>query len=308
MMSQIFISKDSCGFSHDSVRTYMGKSSGKIPHVLIVDRDMQQHRLLVGALRSIPYEVTVLENENQTYSRALLHLPDLIVLDLRLPKRQGLNIAQMLKGNPSTRHIPIIFVSALNEECDRLMGLKAGAVDYILKPYYVSEVQERIHIHISLSQQRAECFRSAAPPPLESLEKLMPANVTIKQIAKEYILSNMSDSTLKGMHIAAMLDLSVHHLNMVFEATEGLTVFEFIRNERMTRAAQMLKQTSMDIASIALEVGYPTPSNFSTKFKKFWQKSPLQYRIASQAGDYLSQSESLEEKGDGLKSADHGNR
>lgn len=268
----------------------MRNSSGKVPHVLIVDRNLQQHRPLVAALRGHSYNVTVLENENQTYSRALLQLPDLIVLDLLSPKRQGINIAQMLKGNPSTRHIPIIFVSALYEECDRLMGLKAGAVDYILKPYYVSEVQERIHIHISLSLQRSECLRSAVPPPPETLEQLIPANLTAKQIAKEFILSNISDSTLKGNDVAAILDLSIHHVNMVFEATEGLTVFEFIRKERMTRAARMLEQTSLSVADIALEVGYLTPSNFSTEFKKFWQKSPLQYRIASLRSDSPRQS------------------
>jgi len=74
---------------------------------------------------------------------------------------------------------------------------------------------------------------------------------------------------------------------MVFEAIDGITVFEFIRQERMTRAAGMLKQTSLSVAEIALAFGYSTSSSFSTEFKNYWKKPPLQYRIASQRGDAL---------------------
>lgn len=229
----------------------------------------------------------MLDTENQTYSRVLLQLPDLIVLDLRSPERHGIKVVQILKENPFTRHIPIIFLSSLYEEHDRLMGLKAGAVDYILKPYYVSEVQDRIHIHISLSQQRAGYLRSAPPPPSEANAQLLPANLTIKQIATQFILSNIGDSTLTASNVAKTLELSIPHLNMVFEATEGVTMFEFIRNERMNRAARMLKQTSLSVADIALSVGYALPSNFSSKFKKFWQKSPSQYRTTSLRGHAL---------------------
>ncbi len=278
--TQILISEDGCSCSHGSVKTYMSNSAGKIPHVLIVDRDLQQLRPLVAALRSIPYDITVLEHENQAYSRAQYQLPDLIVLDLRLPERQGLKVARMLKENPATAHIPLIFLSSLYEENDRVMGLRAGAVDYILKPYYVEEVQERIHIHITLAQKRAAALRDASPTAPQPVSELLPANLTIKQIATEFILSRISDSALKGSGVAATLGLSMHRLNMVFEAVDGITVFEFIRNERMTRAARMLEQTTLGVADIATEVGYPNSANFSTEFKKFWQKSPKQYRVA----------------------------
>jgi len=116
-----------------------------------------------------------------------------------------------------------------------------------------------------------------------------PANLTIKQIATEFILSRISDSALKGSGVAATLGLSMHRLNMVFEAVDGITVFEFIRNERMTRAARMLEQTTLGVADIATEVGYPNSANFSTEFKKFWQKSPTQLRAECQANPEVLQ-------------------
>ncbi|MGE8492738.1 MAG: DNA-binding response regulator [Comamonas sp.] len=263
----------------------MSNSEIKVPHVMIVDRDLQQLRLLVTALRSLSYTVSVIENESQVYTRILLQIPDLVLMDVRLPDRSNIKVARLLQENASTRYIPILFISALSDKEDRLLGLRAGAVDYILKPYYVDEVLERVRIHIALARKRTglEQHTADAVRAWHIPSGILSANMSIKQVATEFIIHHLSDSTLKGGDVAASLGLSTHRLNMVFEATVGMTVFEYIRKERMSRAAMMLETGSLGVADIATEVGYANSGNFSTEFKKFWKRSPKQYRMAFQA-------------------------
>ncbi len=263
------------------------------PHILIVDDDPDQLRLLVAALRNSAYRVSVALNGDQGYARAAVLLPDLILLDVRMPGRNGVTIARLLKTNPATQHIPIIFLSALVDQDDRLSGLRAGGVDYITKPFFVEEIQERIRIHLTLSKPAVLQGAPAAQPgqaaPLALPPGQSPANLTLKQVATEFILSHIQDPALKSSDVAASLGLSIRRLNMVFEACDGLSAFEFIRQERMRRAALMLAQSTLSIADVALEVGYLNSANFSTEFKKFWQKSPTQLRTECQANPEVLQ-------------------
>ncbi|WP_354448870.1 response regulator transcription factor [Ottowia thiooxydans] len=251
-----------------------------------MDDDPDQLRLLVAALRNASYRVSVALNGDQGYARATVLLPDLIFLDVRMPGRNGITIARLLKGNPATQDIPIIFISALINQDERLAGLRAGAVDYICKPFHVDEILERTRIHLSLSQRK-----STLPP--DTAEKnivlegktptaSLPTNLLLRQIASEYIFSHIHEPSLKSSDVASSMQVPMRRLNALFETSDGTSVFEFIRQERMRRAALMLGQSTLTIAEIAIEVGYPNPANFSTEFKKFWKKSPTQFRNESQ--------------------------
>ena len=264
----------------------MSHSEIRSPHILIVDDDPDQLRLLVATLRDTSYRVSVALDGDQGYARATALIPDLILLDVRMPGRNGTTIARLLKANPATRHIPIVFLSAMADEQERLAGLRAGAVDYVAKPFSVDEILERIRIHLSLSQGKSPSIAEykdshpsrgdrAAPNPL-------PANLILKQVATEFILNHINDPSLKSSDVAASLRVSVRRLNAVFEACGGLSAFEFIRQERMRRAALMLGQSTLAVADVALEVGYANSANFSTEFRKFWGKSPTQLRNESQ--------------------------
>ncbi|MBK6614060.1 response regulator [Ottowia sp.] len=256
------------------------------PHILIIDDDPDQLRLLVAALRNTSYRVSVALDGDQGYARATVLLPDLILLDVRMPGRNGITIARLLKTNPATRHIPILFLSALTDQHERLAGLRAGAVDYIGKPFYVDEILERIRIHLILSQRKTPLAIEGTgidhPRSDDIPLNLLPANLMLKQVATEFILNHINESSLKSSDVASSLKVSMRRLNSVFEACAAMSVFEFIRQERMRRAALMLGQSTLAVADIAMEVGYANPANFATEFKKFWGKSPRQLRGESQ--------------------------
>ena len=272
----------------------MINSEAQPPHILIIDDDLDQLRLLIIALRNTPYRVSVALNGDQGYARATALLPDLIFLDVRMPGRSGITVARLLKTNPATEDIPILFLSALADNADRLEGLKAGGVDYINKPFDVDEILDRARIHLSLSRKNAKALpkdsdidhQRTDPPPATPA----PANSALKQVAVEFIFKHIGESSLKIADVSHNLGVSTRRLNAVFEDHDGISVFEFIRQERMRRAALMLGQTTLAVADISVEVGYANPANFSTEFKKFWKKSPKQLRSEFQLnGEVLSQ-------------------
>lgn len=271
-------------------------SNGEVqpPHILIVDDDPDQLRLLVTALRHASYRVSVALNGDQGYARATVLLPDLVLLDVRMPGRNGLAIARLLKTNPATQHIPVLFLSAMAGKNERLEGLRAGGVDYISKPFHVEEVLERTRIHLaislrknSLSLEKIDIEKSPLKDhsPLDS----SPANLTLKQVATEYILSQIHEPSLKSSDVSSHLGISLHRLNAIFEKYSGISAFEFIRKERMRRAALILGQSTLTIADAAMEVGYSNPANFSTEFKKFWDRSPTQLRNEYQENPEIMQ-------------------
>lgn len=264
------------------------------PHILIVDDNPDQLRLLVAALRNASYRVSVALNGDQGYARASILIPDLILLDVRMPGRSGIMIARLLKKNPATQHIPIIFLSAMTEKNERLEGLRAGGVDYISKPFHVEEVLERTRIHLEISQRKSTSFakssdRNAYPANEINPATLSSVNLTLKQVATDYILNHIQDSSLKSTDVAFHLRISLRRLNTVFEAFNHISAFEFIRQERMRRAALLLGQSTLAIADVAMEVGYSNPANFSTEFKKFWEKSPTQLRAEYQVNPEILQ-------------------
>lgn len=263
----------------------MNVSSAQTPHILIIDDDPDQLRLLIAALREAPYRVSVALKGDQGYARAIALMPDLILLDMRMPGRDGVAIARMLKSNPSTEHIPILFLSALTSQEARLAGLTAGAVDYITKPFFVDEMRERIRIHLSLSKRLAAIASEGAVDAFERSRtqpvKAVPVHAMLEQLAKDFIMQHLHEPALRATSVAASLHVPAQRMNAIFEKSNGLTIAEFIRQERMRRAAVMLAQSTLSVAEIAFEVGYENSANFSTVFKKFWGQSPLQMRKAA---------------------------
>ncbi|MGF6214429.1 response regulator transcription factor [Comamonas sp. 4034] len=257
------------------------------PHILIVDDDPDQLRLLIAALRNTSYRVSVALNGDQGYARASILIPDIILLDVRMPRRNGIMIARLLKNNPLTQHIPIIFLSAMTEKDERVEGLRAGGVDYIGKPFHLEEVLERIRIHLEISQRRNTSQLKSIDVNDHLVNDSKPqgsssVNLALKQVAIEYIFNHIQESSLKSTDIALHLKISLRRLNTVFEAFNHTSAFEFIRQERMRRAALLLGQSTLNIAEVAMEVGYSNPANFSTEFKKYWKKSPTQLRAEYQ--------------------------
>jgi diguanylate cyclase (GGDEF)-like protein len=112
--------------------------------ILIVDDSPDIHALLRVRLRDEGVELIQTLDPTQALSLALLHGPDLVLLDVDMPGRSGFDVCQELKTNPSTAPIPIIFLSGKLDQATKIAGLDFGAIDYVTKPFDPAELRARV--------------------------------------------------------------------------------------------------------------------------------------------------------------------
>ena len=113
--------------------------------ILIVEDERDIVELLRYNLRQENFKVDTVRNGADALQRAVDNPPDLILLDLMLPEVDGLIVCRLLKNDPRTKNIPIVMLTAKDEESDRVAGLELGADDYITKPFSPREVVLRIN-------------------------------------------------------------------------------------------------------------------------------------------------------------------
>jgi len=126
------------------------------PKILIIEDERSLVEVLTYNLEREGYEVFVANDGQEGLRQAQLKLPDLIVLDLMLPLKPGLEVCRDLRGGARTKDIPIIMVTARAEESDELVGFATGADDYVAKPYSMKVLIQRIKKELRRSQLQDE--------------------------------------------------------------------------------------------------------------------------------------------------------
>ena len=127
--------------------------------IYYVEDDTSIRELVLYALKTAEFQVMGFENAASFYKRMKEQQPDLILLDVMMPGLNGFEVAEKLKENPETRDIPIIFLTALNATSDVVRGFKAGANDFISKPFHKEELLIRVSHQISLIAARRIIIR-----------------------------------------------------------------------------------------------------------------------------------------------------
>jgi response regulator RpfG family c-di-GMP phosphodiesterase len=123
-------------------------------NILAVDDTPASLKLLSEILRGEGYTVRSAVNGELALRSAFKSPPELILLDIRMPEVDGFEICRQLKANPDTEEIPVIFVSALSETDEKVMGFELGAVDFVTKPYQREELLARVHTHLEVERLR----------------------------------------------------------------------------------------------------------------------------------------------------------
>jgi DNA-binding response OmpR family regulator len=112
--------------------------------ILIAEDERDIRDLITFTLRFAGYEVIPTANGEEALHTALKEIPDLILLDVRMPRMTGYEACEHLKADVSTKNVPVVFLSAKGQESEVQTGLAAGATEYILKPFSPDQLTERI--------------------------------------------------------------------------------------------------------------------------------------------------------------------
>ena len=122
--------------------------------VLIVDDNPNNLQVLMALLEQAGYKVRPALSGEIALRAVEVSLPDLILLDVRMPGIDGYETCRRLRANEKSQDIPVIFISAMNDMEDKLQGFRAGGVDYIAKPFQTEEVLARVMTHVQLRRIR----------------------------------------------------------------------------------------------------------------------------------------------------------
>jgi DNA-binding response OmpR family regulator len=117
-------------------------SKGK---VLVVDDEVNITQILEFSIGAEGYEVITAANGEEAIDKARREQPDLIILDIMMPKIDGYEACRVLKANPLTKGIPVVLLTAKGRDIDKRLGYEVGATDYIIKPFSPNKLVDRIH-------------------------------------------------------------------------------------------------------------------------------------------------------------------
>lgn len=126
------------------------------PRILLVDDNPINRLELSELLDDAGFEIIGAETGEIALEQAIAKRPDLILLDVVMPGMDGFAVCQTLKAMPSTRDIPVLFMTALTDTADKVRGFQVGAVDYITKPFQYEEVIARLKTHLTLQNLKLE--------------------------------------------------------------------------------------------------------------------------------------------------------
>lgn len=112
--------------------------------ILVAEDEPDIRNLIAFSLQYVGYEVVQATNGEEAVAKAAAELPDLIMLDVRMPKLNGYEACAQIKAQELTKDIPVVFLSARGQETEIKHGLEVGAEEYILKPFAPDELQKRV--------------------------------------------------------------------------------------------------------------------------------------------------------------------
>jgi adenylate cyclase len=198
--------------------------------VLVVDDEPQNRMVLRDPLEAFGYQVEEAENGMQALQKIANHPPDVILLDLMMPQMDGFEVCRRLKVDLKTAHIPILMVTALSERGDRLLGIRAGANDFLNKPIDVQDVILRVgnavhskHLYdqLKVEQEKSErLLLNILPKPVAERMKRGETNIADSFPDATVLVADLVGFTTLAAHIVP--EQVVQLLNEIFSAFDVL--------------------------------------------------------------------------------------
>lgn len=183
------------------------------PQILIVEDDLSLTQVLDYNLRQQGYGVSIARDGQEGLTRARADLPDLILLDIMLPRADGLDVCRALRAESATSGIPVIFLTARGEEGDQIVGYRVGADDYVTKPFSVRVLIERIR-----SLLRRKSAPPAASSAVESSDAVSRAGLSLDRVRHRATLHDQSLGLTPTEF--RLLDTLIRQPGRVFERTD----------------------------------------------------------------------------------------
>ncbi|MCB9273731.1 MAG: helix-turn-helix domain-containing protein [Lewinellaceae bacterium] len=256
----------------------------ELPGLLLIE-DNHDVVFYIQSLLQSKYNIQIANNGAIGIEKAIETIPDIIISDVMMPEKNGLEVVETLKQDRRTSHIPIILLTARATREDRIEGLRYGADAYLMKPFDKAELFVRLEKLVELRKALQARYAQAVEPKLTfvfpqsggqaaapSLDDRFLEN--IRRIIDEKI----SDADLDIPYLCKKTGLSSTQLHRKMKALTGEAPISFIRKVRLHKAKELLQTTDLTISEIAYNLGFNDPNYFSRAFGKEFGCSPGEIR------------------------------
>lgn len=251
------------------------KVEGPKYKILLVEDDKDVRSYLKKSLEA---EYTVIEAADgvRAYEKVVQDFPDLVLSDIMMPKRDGLELCTLIKNDIRVGHIPVILMTARSLVVHIKEGFQAGADDYIVKPFNMDVLQTRIRSLLASREQLKKLYGKRFSPEVMGIE-VKSADERFSQKLFDVIEQNISNDKLDVELLCTEIGISRANLYRKLKSITELSPMELIRNKRLEMAAKLLKESEMNVSEIALHLGFNSHSYFSNSFKAFYGCTPTEF-------------------------------
>jgi len=244
--------------------------------ILLVVEDNADVRAHIYENLNAEFHILEAADGEEGLKKAIEKIPDLVVTDLMMPWKDGVEMTKELKTNEYTSHIPVIMLTAKANVESKIEGLETGADDYITKPFNIDELKARITNLIEQRKKLRERFSQEVKLEPKDIA-ITSADVKFLDRAIAIIEDHMGDFEFDAATFQEEMNMSRSQLFRKLRALTDQSATEFIRSIRLKRAANLIEQGFGNVAEVTYEVGFNNLSYFAKCFKEVYGVSPSEY-------------------------------
>ena len=248
----------------------------ELPIILIIE-DNADVRAYIRELLETEYAILEAGDGEAGIAQAVEAIPDLVISDVMMPKKDGFEVCRILKTDERTSHIPVILLTAKAQEEEKLTGLETGADAYVLKPFRQKELVVRVRKLIEMRHKLRARFSKLTVIKPSEVEATSMDRAFLERVI-EIIDTRFDDDTLNVEALAKEVAMSVSQVNRKPKALIDQPAGQMIRSMRLQRAADLLKKNTGTVAEICYAVGFSDQANFTRSCKKQCGCSPSDYK------------------------------
>ena len=251
------------------------------PYTILITEDDDEVRCFLERELSLHFKIRTAANGKDALRVLEEEEISLVVSDVMMPEMNGFELCRTIKSQLPFSHIPVILLTALTDERQRIFGITGGADDYIQKPFHTDYVKIKI-IHLLQERQKLrerllEKLRDnklllSDPEKVESID-----DAFLRKFA-EQIEAVYADPEYNVEKLSETLGLSRGHLHRKIKELTGTAPVEFLRTYRLNKATQLLRQNAYTVSEVAYRTGFSSPAYFSKCFKAVYGVTPTEYQ------------------------------
>lgn len=242
--------------------------------ILLIEDNEDLRSYIASVLSRQGYQVVEKKHGKDALRYLVTHMPDLIITDLMMPGMNGLEFMEKIRENTESRRIPVIMLTALSGNNEKIQALELGVSDYLLKPFSEKELLVRIKNLIKFKHERDEIAKND-----ETATEIVSDQHFTRKL-RQFVVENLDKPRLKADDLSNAVNMSRRQFFRAIKAETGCTPVEFIKEVRMYEARNILQtQKNRTISEVSHAVGIATPSYFVKVYKDHFGVHPKEHKI-----------------------------